>query len=112
MRKVDKIKHMQCRNKAKLKRIPQPGEPMMDATAETTTYILVNEIVLRFGLPHAIHSNQGPQYESVLFKQVCKEFGINKSRTTAYHSQGNGAAERSVRSMKEKIRTYIERAFD
>ncbi|KII71831.1 hypothetical protein RF11_01375 [Thelohanellus kitauei] len=49
-----------------------------------------------FGLPNTIHSDPGHQYECVLSKQVCKESGINKSKTTEYHLQGNRAAARCV----------------
>ena len=40
-------------------------------------------------------------------RQVCDKFGIEKRRTSAYHSQGNGFAERSIRNVKETFRTHL-----
>ena len=41
--------------------------PMKDMEAETVAKITVEQVPLRFGVQHAIHSDQGTQFESRLF---------------------------------------------
>ena len=59
--------------------------PMRNMEAETVANIIVEEIIARFGVPQYIHSDQGKQYESRLFNEMCKVSNITKTRTTAYH---------------------------
>jgi transposase InsO family protein len=47
--------------------------------------IIVEQVLTRLGVPYAFHSDQGTQFESRLFGEVCKLFGIKKTRTTPYH---------------------------
>ena len=44
--------------------------------AETVGTKIVEEVVSRFGVPAIIHADQGPQYESNLFKEMCKVLDI------------------------------------
>lgn len=79
--------------------------PMTSITAEAVASAFVKHWVYRFGPPVCIHSDQGTQFESSLFSQMCNIFGMTKSRTTAYHPQGNGALERFHRTLKERLLT-------
>ncbi|KAL5510269.1 hypothetical protein EMCRGX_G005785 [Ephydatia muelleri] len=45
-------------------------------------------------LPDELHSDRGKQFESNLISEMCALSQIKKSRTTSYHSQGNGLVER------------------
>ena len=65
-----------------------------------------------FGLPEMIHSDQGQAFESLLLHQTLEAFGIKKSRTLAYHPQGDGMVERFNRSLLQMLRTYAEREDD
>ena len=62
-----------------------------------------------FGLPSIIHSDQGRAFENLLLRHTLDAFGIKKSRTTAYHPQGDGMVERFNRSLLQLLRTYVER---
>ena len=46
--------------------------PMPNMEAVTVAKILVNEVIARFGIPNQIHSDQGKQFESKLFKELCQ----------------------------------------
>ena len=46
----------------------------------------------------------------VLFLEVCKFLGIEKSRTTPYHPQGDGIIERSNRTIQTMLRSYLDPA--
>jgi transposase InsO family protein len=58
---------------------------MANMEAGTVARIIVEEVVTRFGVPHVIHSDQGRQYESRLFQEMCQMLGTTKTRTTPYH---------------------------
>ena len=51
-----------------------------DETAETVAEALVNDFVSRYGTPVSIHSDQGRNFESTLFQEVCRLLGIRKTR--------------------------------
>ena len=40
-------------------------------------------------------------------REVCNQLGIEKRRSSAYHSQGNGFAERNIRSVKDMLRAAL-----
>ena len=45
---------------------------------------------------------------SNLFKNMCKELGINRTSTTAYHLQGNAMIERTNRTIEESLVKYVD----
>ena len=55
---------------------------------------LVFEFVCRFGLPYEIHSDQGRNFESDLFQEICRLLNIKKTRSTSYRPSSNGLIER------------------
>ena len=82
--------------------------PLQDQTAKTTAETLVNEVIMRFGMPIVLHSDQGRNFESALVREVCKLLGIRKSRTTAYHPQGDGLVERMNMTLVESLSKYVD----
>ena len=63
-------------------------------------------IDLRFGVPSSIHSDQGRQYESQLFSEMCKVLHIKKTRTP-YHPQSDGMVERFNKTLVRMLKSYI-----
>ena len=43
-----------------------------DQEASTVARAFLNEFVSRYGLPYVIHTDQGTNFESNLFKEICK----------------------------------------
>ena len=74
--------------------------------AEGVCKVLMDEIICRFGAMRQIHSDQGKQFESDLFRMLCARFGIKKSRTSPHHPQGNPQAERFMRTLGNMLRAY------
>uniref|UniRef100_A0A3P9JPF0 Gypsy retrotransposon integrase-like protein 1 n=1 Tax=Oryzias latipes TaxID=8090 RepID=A0A3P9JPF0_ORYLA len=63
--------------------------PTANQKAGTVAKCLWNEFMVHYGIPERIHSDQGPDFESKLIKELCEVAGIKKSRTTPYHPRGN-----------------------
>lgn len=77
--------------------------PLPDITASTIATALLNGWIARFGVPSAITTDQGRQFESSLFTELTQMIGIRHLRTTAYHPQANGIIERWHRTLKAAI---------
>ena len=76
--------------------------PLPDQTADRISRELV-KVFSTYGQPEMIHSDQGRNFESTILAQVLKAFNISKTRTTAYHPQGDGMVERFNRSLCRQI---------
>ena len=68
--------------------------PIKDQTAKTVADKFVNEFVCRFGVPKVLHSDQGRNFESQVFSEMCSILGIEKTRTTPYNPKSDGFVER------------------
>ena len=68
--------------------------PMPDQESSTVADFLVKEFISRFGVPLLIHSDQGRNFESALFFEICHLLGMKKTRTMPYHPQSDGMVER------------------
>ena len=80
---------------------------MHNMESATVAKLLVNEVVSRFGVPNKIHSDQGRQFESLLFKEMCQLLQIEKTRTTAYHPQSDGMVERFNRTLASMVGVFV-----
>ena len=57
------------------------------------------KIFSTYGPPQILHSDQCRHFESTMLSEALKAFGVEKSRTTAYHPQGDGMVEIFNRSL-------------
>ena len=81
--------------------------PTQDQKAQTVANIPVSRLFSRFGPPQILHSDQGTNFESNLIKNICDLMGIQKTRITVYHSQGDGQIERQNRTLQEIFSTFV-----
>ncbi|KAJ8881750.1 hypothetical protein PR048_018236 [Dryococelus australis] len=65
--------------------------PLPNQEAETVAKAFVTEIILRYGTPQTLLSDQG----------------TNFMKTTAFHTQSNGSLRRSHRTLLEYLRHYV-----
>lgn len=77
--------------------------------AETIAKVFVENVICLFGTPKSILTDQGANFLSTLFKNVCKLLNIEKLNTTPYHPQTNGALERSHRTLTDYIKSFIDK---
>ncbi len=68
--------------------------PLPSQEASVIADTIVNQWISHYGAPYEIHTDCGSNFESNLFKEVCKLLGIEKTRTTPYHAQSDGMVER------------------
>lgn len=82
--------------------------PLPSQTAEITAKTAVNEFFARFGCPFTIHTDQGQNFESNIFKAICTLLRINKTRTTSYRPSANGQVERYNRTLVDAVRCFVD----
>jgi len=63
-------------------------------TAPTVAKVLVDQVFSRWGTPCRLLVDNGPEFRSELFSEVCKLLEVDKLHTTPYHPQTNGCIER------------------
>ena len=81
--------------------------PMKNKCADTVADILVENIILRFGMPLVIHSDQGRKFENGLMKSLCTLLGCTKTRTAPYHPESDGMIERFNRTCLMMLSMFV-----
>ncbi|MES9880796.1 MAG: DDE-type integrase/transposase/recombinase [Sedimenticola sp.] len=81
--------------------------PLKDHKAQAVAETLVNEVICRFGTPYQLHTDQGTDFESKLFQEICRLLQIKKTRTTAYHPQSDGLVERLNRTVIDMLSKFV-----
>ena len=71
--------------------------------AHTTARVLYNNFFSIFGFPQKLLSDQGTEFTGDVIAAMCKLLGIEKIRTTPYHLQTNGSAERVHQTLQRMI---------
>ena len=77
--------------------------PMRDQTTQTIIKSFLNHWLYVHGSPSYLLSDQGSNVDGDTIQRFCTAFGIEKRRSTPYHSQGNGFAERNIRSIRDML---------
>lgn len=78
--------------------------PLAITDAETVANAFVDTWIARFGTPHTVTTDQGVQFESRLFKQLCNRLGTKLIHTSAYNPRANGMVERFHRQLKASMK--------
>jgi transposase InsO family protein len=82
--------------------------PIENQTAEKVTEAFVKNIVLIYGIPNEIVTDQGSNFMGDIFKRICKLFKIEKLNTTAYHPESNRALERTHKTLTNYLRCFLQ----
>ena len=84
--------------------------PMPNQEAETVANIIVYEFVSRFGVPRQLHTDQGRNFESKLFQEMCRVLEIDKTRTTPLRPQSDGKFERFNRTLEAMLSKFVDKS--
>ena len=77
--------------------------PIRNQEAKTVAQVLMDKVFCYLGMPLQILSDQGTNFQSELFKELCLAMNIEKIRTSAYKPSTNGAVERFHRTLNSMI---------
>ena len=80
---------------------------MPNIETRTVTSIIFKGVICRLGVPAVIHSDQGRQFESKLFTEMCSLLGIMKTRITPYRPQSNGMVERFNSTLTTMMGSFV-----
>ena len=77
--------------------------PMPNQEATTVAKLLVEEFLITFGAPRQLHSDQGRNFESAVFQEMCRLLDIDKTRTTLLRPQSDGMVKRFNRTLEAML---------
>ena len=81
--------------------------PLPDHKATTLANALVMNVFSKVGIPEYLHSDQGTNFMSQVFSEVCQIFQVEKTRTTPWYPQSDGLCEWMNRTIGAMLRQYV-----
>jgi len=81
--------------------------PIANKSANTDAKAIFESFMLRYGPIKTFISDMGTKYKNSIINELCKYLKIKNITSTAHHHQTVGTVERSHRTFKEYIRSYI-----
>lgn len=82
--------------------------PLISKKSEEVAKSLVNNFILRYGIPKEIATDKGKEFLSNTFQEVCKLLEIKQLNSTAYHHQSIGALEVSHKHLNAFLRIQTD----
>lgn len=79
-----------------------------NAEAETVAKCFYNQIISRYRIPDKVVTDQGTNFMSKIFSNICKLLKIKKIHTSSYHPQSNGSLERTHRDLAAYLRNIVD----
>ena len=81
--------------------------PLKNQTAPTISNAILQHWIFRHGCPKFALSDQASNVDGEVVQEVCRTLNIEKRRSSAYHSRGNGFAERNISQVREILRVTL-----
>ena len=81
--------------------------PLPEQTAAATAKAFFDGWIARYGVPTIVHTDQGRNFTSQLFQDLCAYLECTKTRTTPYRPSSNGQVERYNRMILSFIRCFL-----
>ncbi|GKE36625.1 putative reverse transcriptase domain-containing protein, partial [Tanacetum coccineum] len=74
---------------------------------EKLTQLYLKEVMCRHGVPILIILNRGSHFMSRFWRSLQKALGTNLDMRTAYHPQTDCQSERSIQTLEDMLRAYV-----
>ena len=84
------------------------AEPLATIIEQKIRNFVWHNIICRFGIPRTLVSDNGNQFDNAKFRDFCAELGIKNYYSSPTHSQSNGQAEVTIRTLKAALKTKLE----
>ncbi len=78
------------------------AKAVVDHGAKTTTRFLEDDVICRYGVPKFVLTDNGGEWAAE-FDVMCKDYGIQRQRTTPQWPQCNGMAKHLIKTIKHGI---------
>ena len=82
---------------------------LAEEAAERVAYELVHKIILQYGTPQNLLSDQGTQFLSKVIQETCRLMKIKILQTTAFHPQSNRICERFHRTLINMMSYFVNK---
>ncbi|GFV90326.1 transposon Tf2-8 polyprotein [Trichonephila clavipes] len=82
-----------------------------NATAKECAITLIEEVLLRYGIPRRLISYNGTQFVSAVMQQICYLLNIHQSLIPVYHPQAN-PVEQKNRDLKPRLAILVQDKHD
>ncbi|CAL8117216.1 unnamed protein product [Prunus armeniaca] len=86
------------------------AEPLATITAAKMEDFIWTNICCRFGIPYAIITDNGRQFDSDAFRQFCTRLKINLFFASPAHPQSNGQVEAMNKIVKKLLKRQLDKA--
>lgn len=86
------------------------AEPLATIKEKDVKKFVWQNIVTRFGIPKALISDNGTQFDGKLFRGFCEELRIEFYNSTPAYPQSNGQAEASNKTILDGLKKRLEKA--
>lgn len=80
--------------------------PTIDHTAATIADCFLKHVILNYGFPELVTSDNGPEFANEVFKELNKLLKIKQIYSTPYHPNSN-IVERQNRNTNKYLRAYV-----
>ncbi|KAM2221267.1 hypothetical protein ACFX1S_020364 [Malus domestica] len=85
-------------------------EPLATITEAKIEDFVWKNILCRFGIPNAIVTDNGRQFDNNKFRMFCSKFNINLCFASPAHPQSNGQVEAINKIIKRILKTSLDKA--
>ena len=83
-----------------------------DKTADNVAHLLIDEIILRFGTPLEIVTDNGTENVNKIMKETFEQYKIKHITTSVYHPQSHAKVERFHRTLHDIMSKRLEENYE